>query len=348
MKKWMALLLAMLMVFALCACGSAAVQDTPTPTPEATVLASADVPETPEETEEVPVAQALDFKESNTLGEIAELTFVNAFSTEELTPPMVAGVHITYTPSEGKVYLVLSGLLTNTTSSGANVDDLLTAAIAPVGSETYTGASYYGVSDGGAELDRNPVIEPLTSQEIYFTFGVPQGAEGNDYQLLIKDKDGGVYTGEFNVSQYEDSKPEIKVGDVIADDTIELTIDDVYFANSLYPPKMSGYYHYYEAESGKTYLIVKVTATNLKGNDMKYDSIAGVSCTYREKYNYTSFCALEKDGGTDLNGYPSQYAIAPLDKGTCYYLMEVPETVQEGPVTVSLYAAGQYYKLNVG
>ena len=91
-----------------------------------------------------------------------------------------------------------------------------------------------------------------------------------------------------------------------------------------------------------------MTAKNLKGTDLKYDAIAGVSCTYNEKYKYSTFACLEQDGGANLNGYPSQYAIAPLDSGILYYLAEVPAEVESGTVEISLYIAGEYYNYTVG
>ena len=57
---------------------------------------------------------------------------------------------------------------------------------------------------------------------------------------------------------------------------------------------------------------------------------------------------LEQDGGANLNGYPSQYAIAPLDSGILYYLAEVPAEVESGTVEISLYIAGEYYNYTVG
>ena len=184
------------------------------------------------------------------------------------------------------------------------------------GRDSYTPASYYTVTEEGTELERVHKIDPLATQQLYFAFAFSKGTEEAEYTLQVTDKDGNVYTAEFDLAQFEAEQP-------------------------------GGYYTYYEAESGKLYLIVKVSTTNLKGNDLKYDAIAGVSCVYNEKYNYSAFCVLEKDGGTNLNGYPSQYAISPLDSGVCYYLMEVPEVVQQGPVVITVYVGGQYYTLKV-
>lgn len=371
MKKTIALLLALALCLGLCACGGgnapasapadadAANGETASPAESGTPAGESGAPEDPgtandepapsdEPEADAPAAvQTLDFSGANTLGAVGELTFDGGFSCEKLEPPLSSGVHISYSPADGKIFVVLSAKFTSAASTKSRVDDLFTAAIAPKGSDAYVTASCYAVTDGGSELDSRPPIDPLATQEVYLVFAVTKGSENDEYVLLLQDRDGGSYTGDFSLAQFQSAVPELKIGDTISDDTIELTVENVYFADSLYPPKAGGYYHYFEADSGKVYLIVKVTATNRKGNDMKYDSIAGVSCIYQEKYNYSSFCVLEEDGGEDLNSYPGQYSIAPLDQGTCYYLMEVPEVVQEGPVTITIYAAGQYYNLAV-
>ena len=177
----------------------------------------------------------------------------------------------------------------------------------------------FGVTACGGKSEA--FLTPATSASVKIdeenkTMTVEAGVTSSIPQAAVTDKDGNVYTAEFDLAQFEAEQP-------------------------------GGYYTYYEAESGKLYLIVKVSTTNLKGNDLKYDAIAGVSCVYNEKYNYSAFCVLEKDGGTNLNGYPSQYAISPLDSGVCYYLMEVPEVVQQGPVVITVYVGGQYYTLKV-
>lgn len=289
--------------------------------------------------------QTLDLKNTNAVGDNAEITFITAFSTDLLEPPIVSGVHMTYSPADGKTYLVLSADIKNTSSTAAAVDKLIGASISSKGNDTQYKAAFFGITEGGSKIENRPSIDALATKTVYMAFAVPKGSESETYDLLIVDGNNHSYSASFSIKQFEDEKPTISIGDTISDDTVEIKIEDVYYTKSLYPPKPSSYYHYYEAENGKTYLVVKVTAKNLKGTDLKYDSIAGVSCVYNEKYNYSAFCVLEKDGGGDLNGYPSQYAISPLDTGKCYYLCEVPDEVQNGPTIVTIYAIGKYHSL---
>ncbi len=355
MKKTLTILLCLIMLVSLCACGgkSETVKpDDPAPTPaqaQDTQPAAEPEPEPASEPEPEPeiVSQEIDFKNTNIIGEDIEITFKSAFAAESISPPMSSSVHITYSAPDGKAYVVLSADIKNLTDNSARISDLIVAAIFPSGnsSGSGTGASYYGLSDGGSSIESYPVVDPLATISAYIAFPVSKGSENDDYDLVINDSSGGVYYGSFSVEQFEDSRPELTVGETVADDTIEFTVDDVYYSDTLYPPMPGSYYHYYEAESGKTYLIVKVTAKNLKGSEMKYDSIAGVTCEYNDKYNYNSFCVLEEDGGSDLDGYPSQYSIAPLDTGVCYYLHEVPAEVQNGPTVITVYVTGNYYTI---
>lgn len=80
------------------------------------------------------------------MGEVGELTITNAFASDTLELPITSGVYTTYSPGDGKCYVVLCSQLTNLTDTGADVDVLLKAEIAEKGSDSYTPASYYTVT----------------------------------------------------------------------------------------------------------------------------------------------------------------------------------------------------------
>ena len=200
------------------------------------------------------------------------------------------------------------------------------------------------------KLSKAALARKAGMSEVYlhYLFQVPADSDTEDMDFTVT-CGGDRRSAQLGLSQFESQLQTVTLGQTITDDeTLSLTVDSISFANTLYPPRPASYYHYYEAPSGKTYLIVKMTVTNLKGTDMKYDTIAGVSCVYNGKYNYNSFAAVETDRGGDLSGYPGQNSIAPLDTGVVYYLMEVPAEVEGGPVEVTFYIAGEYYTYSIG
>ena len=341
MKKVLCVILAILLLASLCACGGTS--DETSRREDRTDKSEGTNEAVNEETEPKKTEKAISADSVTQIGDAAEIEIANVFVTNDVMPPKPSSFYTHYEASSGNVYFVVVMDAKNLGTDAVSANDLITATL--VIDENEYSATTLVETDDGASLDRGTSknVDALAVARLYQLYSVPESVDTQEFKLVIKNGEE-TYASEFSLSNFESKVEAVNIGDTITDDkTISLTIDSVEFKNTLYPPKASGYYHYYDADTDKTYLIVKMTVTNLKGSDMKYDSIAGVSCVYNEKYNYSFFTVFEEDGGADLNGYPGQYAISPLDKGVVYYLAEVPAQVAEGPVEISFYIAGNYY-----
>ncbi|MPL90661.1 hypothetical protein SDC9_36715 [bioreactor metagenome] len=347
MKKLITLILALTMLLSLCACGGGSTTQTNTPAGEE----SQEAPGTealPEAEQSAPVVAELLLNKANVVEDIAEYTVVTMYSTDDVMPPKPASVFSHYEASSGCTYVVAVLDVKNLAASDVTAQDLLTAGLA-IDGQIYDANCIVEEDDGASfGYGNTTAVSALDTARLYYLFDVPANTDMEKLQLnIIAGTD--TRTAIIGLSAFESKIKAITLNTEITDsETISLTVNDVYFSTTLYPPITTGYYSYYEAAAGKTYLIVKVTAKNLKGNDMKFDSIAGVKCVYNEKYNYSMFTVLETDGGANLNGYPGQYAIAPLDSGVAYYLAEVPAEVESGKVEISFYIAGEYYNYTIG
>lgn len=337
MKKLIAMVLVLATVLCLGACGG-------TEETSGNSEGGAKNPDVIPTTEAKPTTKELAMNGITTIGEIAEVSVANAFVSKDVMPPKPGSFYTHYEASSGNTYVVVIMDVKNLGETSVDADDILATAL-EVGDMTYQATVAVETEDGASlESGYSEPIQALETARLYQMFSVPENSDLKNLTLVIFNGEEN-YRGNFSLDSFKAKIETIDVGSVVTDDeTISLTIDNIEFKNALYPPQASGYYHYYEAASGKTYLIVKMTVKNLKGTDMKYDSIAGVTCVYNGKYNYSFFAVLEEDGGQDLNGYPSQYAISPLDQGVVYYLAEVPAEVANGPVEISFYIAGNYYK----
>jgi len=340
LKKVLCAGLAILLFAGLCACGETGDQEE-----EKSSKTNTSAPAIEDEPKET--VKDIHVDSVTQIGNVAELEIVNAFTSNNVAPPKPSSVYTHYEASSGNTYFVVVMDVKNLGESAVSANDIISAKLV-IGETEYT-ATTAVETDEGASLDSgySAYIDALEVARLYQMYLIPADTDTQNFTLTIEDGDD-TYSADFSLSNFESKVKTINIGDTITDEeTISLTVDSITFQNTLYPPKASGYYHYYEAANGKTYLVVKMTASNLKGTDMKYDAIAGVSCQYNNKYNYSFFTVLEKDGGQDLNGYPSQYAIAPLDKGVVYYLAEVPSQVAEGPVVITFYIAGNYYSYSL-
>lgn len=326
MKKTIALILAMLMCISLCAC--------------ATDGGSGKSTEKNKGEDYIDIS----FKDTNVLPDTAELTFSYAFATDTLTPPITSGIYTYYQADSGKVFLVLAADVKNTSEKSVDVSSVFEASI-KIGGEKIP-ASFYLIEDGGSSISTYGDIDALSTAAVYIAFSVDSDAVDEPFTLTLKDNDGNKYRGEFTLASMK-SDDKVVLGKTISTDNFELTVNDVYFDAALYPPHASGYYHYFEAADGKTYLIISCSVKNLKGTDLKYDSIAGVSCVYNEKYRYDSFVVIEEDGGADLNNFTNMYSISPLDSGNLYYLIEMPQEVETGSIVISIRVANECYTYSV-
>lgn len=326
MKKTIALILAMLMCISLCAC--------------ATDGGSGKSTEKNKGEDYIDIS----FKDTNVLPDTAELTFSYAFATDTLTPPIASGIYSYYQADSGKVFLVLAADVKNTSEKSVDVSSVFEASI-KIGGEKIP-ASFYLIEDGGSSISAYGDIDALSTAAVYIAFSVDSDAVDEPFTLTLKDNDGNKYRGEFTLASMK-SDDKVVLGKTISTDNFELTVNDVYFDAALYPPHASGYYHYFEAADGKTYLIISCSVKNLKGTDLKYDSIAGVSCVYNEKYRYDSFVVIEEDGGADLNNFTNMYSISPLDSGNLYYLIEMPQEVETGSIVISIRVANECYTYSV-
>ena len=276
------------------------------------------------------------------IGQVAEFSIVHAFSTPDVKPPKPSTIYTHYEAESGKTYFVLVTDIKNLGKNAVAAEEILTVTLT-VGEAKYDAKVAVESSDGSSLNSGYTYIDALGTARVYQMYSVPEAADLQNFTLTIKNGTE-VYASEFTLSSLESKVKTLREGETVTcEDTLSFTLDRVEFADTLYPPTPDGYYHYYTAESGKTFLIVKMTVTNLKGSNLKYSAIAGVSCVYNEKYHYSFFTVFEEDGGQDLNSYPGQYAIMPLDTGVVYYLAEVPRQVAGGPVKISFYIAGNYY-----
>lgn len=136
------------------------------------------------------------------------------------------------------------------------------------------------------------------------------------------------------------------VGDTLTEDgVVSVYIESVSCGKTLTPPKKSNYsaYTYFQASTGNTFIILRVKAKNLQSMDIAYDRVASVYCTFDDTYNYYGYVVVETDNGTDLSEFASIYGLAPLNTGTLYYLMEVPEEMSNKPATITIYLGSEKY-----
>ncbi len=271
---------------------------------------------------------------TNVVENVAEYEINRAFVTTKLESLM--GDSLFYEAESGKEFIVVDADVKNLTTQWADAETLIKASL-DIGGVTYNAVNYVVSEDS---IDPYSGLDALATSRMYFAVQVPIGTNADDMTLTII-CGGKTSACKISVSEYEAKKERFTLGKEYTDnETMNVTIEKVFFTKRLDPPRTDGYYRYYEAENGKKYLVAKIKVKNLKGSSLSDEDILGIKCIYKEKYNYDGFICAEAKDGSSLDVYES---IAPLDTRTMYYLVEVPEEVESETSELEIYLMGETY-----
>ncbi len=301
----------------------------------------------PAPTETEPENPAISWKEPLVIEDMFTATAVNLFVEKDVKPPIPPTYYTHFEAEEGCVYAVLVVDVKYSGTEEVNANEIF-VPMATIAEEEYT-PFVLVEENGGMELSRGSYtkIVPLQTARLYFMYSVPETVEIQALSVFftVGEQD---YTGTFTQGEFEEKLPTLSVGDEITEEnTMSATLESVEFTDIVKPSNPDGVYHFYEAGKGNRYLAVKFRVTNLQTVNLSFETIAGISCTYQEKYRYSFTTVFEINNGEDLSSYSNLYGVAPQDEGIVYYLAKVPEEVENGPVVIKLYIAGSYYKIEL-
>lgn len=184
------------------------------------------------------------------------------------------------------------------------------AIITIVGTEIKS--SNQNVADGDAKNTREAVnlIESGTGEKNSSTTSTASDQNVSNIRQNTTISIGGLC--EFNITGYD------------INDTIE-------------PPRPTGYYTYYQADDGNTYIDVKMKIKNLKNTSMlQYEVLDSVKILYDGQYEYDCFFVVEEKNGESFNQYTSLYEINPLETLSYHMLASVPEEIKGNSKSLSV------------
>ena len=173
---------------------------------------------------------------------------------------------------------------------------------------------------------------------------------------------GGSIFGEKKEEQKEENKigtigkDTINVKSTYSDDDIEIevSVDDIYTADSVYPKKpYQSFYYYYPSKEDNEYLVAILNVKNLGSEDLDtsrvFSNFLGDNCslkaTFDGKYDYSGFVVgLDKDenGKYDLDSY---YYIKPLKTAQIYVIFNIADEVKDKPATINFCVGDKSFKL---
>lgn len=335
MKKAAAFLLALLMLLVLCACGESG--------SGSSGRSSGKKKESVTKTNK----NKINFSEPLELDE-AELRFRACMTGPEVRPPIRETFYTVHEAGEGKTFLILCAELVNLDKQEHRVEELAELELSVSGEkERLKPERIYAVTDGGTEIERDPVLEPQQSRLLLFAFEIPEEQENARFDLRVTDRKGNLRSGSFSEEELTELCPELVPGEPVEGPHLVLTLEKVFFTEKLIPSNPKGYYSTFSAPEGKSLLVVRISFKNLMGTGICFDKLADVHCLYAGKYHYDSSCVFEKADGSDLNSFPGNYSLDPLDTRSCCYLIAVPPELQQGPAVITVFCDGVYYRCSL-
>ncbi len=136
--------------------------------------------------------------------------------------------------------------------------------------------------------------------------------------------ENGAYVNQQGGQQV--SAKQIKVGDKIVTDSMEVVINRVELTYDVLPDNASGVYSHYVAEEGKVYICVDADVTNKAKQKLACDEIGTIAANYNDGYTYNGFTAVE-DSSTGFT-YANITSIDPLETRGIKWLVNCPQEVE--------------------
>ena len=270
----------------------------------------------------------------------AEFTIENIELTNKVEPPKKSGYYRYYEAEEGQIYVDMVIEYKNLTSSSIEADEVVSSAILKY-QDKY---EYKGFStieeDNRSDFTYTNItsIDPLTTEYLHYLFAIPEEASSSDGKIdvyftlasedyRVSGREGSVSKDESTSTKKEKNK-EIALNEIQKVEGVgEFKILSSDITKKVEPPKKSGYYSYYSAEEGKTYIDICIQYKNLSNDNIEADEIInGAKLYYNEKYEYTGFTIIEEDNRSDFT-YANITSVAPLTTEYLHYLVSVPEEV---------------------
>ncbi len=293
----------------------------------------------------------IDLEQSNVVKGVAEYKINRVFTTDIIEGLLRQEGASCYESDNGEKFVVVDTEVKNLKTSENTADELIEMTLT-INEKEYSATGYI-ITEYSA--DDNEKIASEETARVYYAVSIGSGEDPGNMTLKIV---CGEKTAscEISLSMYENKKSRLTLYDRYTDNsTKSIKVENVWFTDDVKPTDYEkyDYYDHYIADEGKTILAVKMSVDN-EGNEPLYiNEIAGVACHYEQGSSSGGGFYLEGEDGSRRTIEAYNYllrdkpSIEPYGTGTVYYLTQLPETVENGPLELELYLAGETYYYTV-
>lgn len=186
------------------------------------------------------------------------------------------------------------------------------------------------------------IIGSNETRTIHLITNVPENLQ--DAQLNI-DFAGTKFSASFNseTNAVKAKKLSLNSKQVVKDHG-EITLVDTRIESSIYPKNPGIYYQYYEASTGKTFVIAEFNVKNLDTVAIHPTSLL-FGKIKADNYEFEGTCAVSVD---DDSSVVATRMLEPLDTTTAFFFAEIPESLKNAKsITLEIRFYGQDYVISL-
>lgn len=290
--------------------------------------------------EEEPQAPQLVPEEPNSVEDYADFTLFKITTTDEVAATTPSKYSVGYYPTkDGNVFVDIVIDFTNKGTDSVKCDEVVSVSAVNAAGTVYNAAVYAAEEDNYSDVSKYVSIAPLETARLHCAISVPE----TETDLTLTLEIGGTeYTYDYSVGVPAAVERTIAVGDTIEEpDYATMVFTGIEYTDAVMPSNTSGYYRYYSPDDpSNTYLVVKFEITNYMSTAKDIEDFVGVKAVLGGKYNYNGFMVAESADKTSFNSYES---IDPLNTKKLFYIVDIPKTVANGELDLTISFAGKEY-----
>lgn len=276
-----------------------------------------------------------------TVEDYIEFTLFKITTTKKVAASMGDDIHFeNQNANESYVDIVLD--IKNISTDPLSSNDLLTASAEDKNSNHFANTLYGIETNDSTHISQYEQIASLSTARFHCALSLP---DSSTELTVTLDINGDPFTLDYTFGEIVRNATALKEGDTVeVKDYATMTFGGIEYTDDLLPSNTSGAYSHYQIDdASNTYLVVKFDITNYQSIAKRESTFVGVTAQYMNKYSYTGFVVVED---SDQKGYSLYEDIEPLTTRKFCYLFEIPKTVIENEVALTIAFGGQEYTYN--
>lgn len=176
------------------------------------------------------------------------------------------------------------------------------------------------------------------------SYDAVENNSNNDRDIQIQENQSSNF--DLDEQNTDTLAKQIKIGDKIVFDNIEICINDIEIEHKVVPDNTNGAYSYYKADKGNVYIVVDADVKNNSKESLYCEDIGKVQAVYDDSYIFDSAFVVVED---DVNPFFYKSEIDMFETKCVKWLITCTEEIEktDSELFVELFLNGKKFRINV-